>query len=65
MTPFFRRVAWKMIAALFAVMLVGGLDEWNQSFTIARTGAVQDIGIDLLGAGMVLLLVILFERRRR
>jgi VanZ family protein len=64
-TPFLRRSVWKMMVALFAVLLVGGLDEWNQSFTTARTGAVQDIGIDLLGAGMVLLLVILIERRRK
>jgi VanZ family protein len=64
-TAIIHKTVWRMAAALFVVVLVGGLDEWNQSFTNARTGVVQDIGIDLLGASLLLLFVILIQKKRR
>jgi VanZ family protein len=64
-TTFIRNTLWRITAVMAVVLLVAGFDEWNQSFTTARTGVVQDIGIDLVGACLVLLLVILIQRWRK
>ncbi|NHN29388.1 VanZ family protein [Paenibacillus agricola] len=61
---FISKALWRIGAVMAVVLLVAGFDEWNQSFTTTRTGVVQDIGIDLLGAALVVLLVILNQRWR-
>jgi len=46
------------VVLLFAAM-VAMTDEWNQTRAVQRTGAIQDVGIDMMGAAMGLAAVFL------
>jgi VanZ family protein len=61
---FVKRAVWRAAGAFSMVLLVGILDEWNQSFSPFRTGVFQDVGIDLAGACFLLVVLLLVERRR-
>ncbi len=50
--PWRRR--WAAIALAFTV-IVASVDEWQQSFVPSRTGTVNDVFIDSVGAGTLLL----------
>lgn len=49
---FYRKLQWKFpsILAVLSVTIIASLDEYNQTFIPSRTGAVQDVVIDVLGA---------------
>ena len=44
------------VASMLAVLAVGSLDEFNQSFNSSRTGAVSDVILDLVGGLLALVL---------
>ncbi len=58
MHPYKEKTFAKVILILLFVALVAMTDEWNQSTSQMRTGAIQDVGIDLLGATIGLMLII-------
>lgn len=60
--PFISRISWKVTLSLVVVLLVAIGDEWNQSTVATRTGAVQDVVLDL--AGGILALFILWVVRK-
>lgn len=49
---FYRGLQWKFpsLLAILSIFIVASLDEYNQSFIPSRTGAVQDVIVDVLGA---------------
>jgi len=49
--------------ALLPVPLLATADEWRQSASALRTGAVLDVGLDLAGGIAVLTLLLWIERR--
>jgi VanZ family protein len=53
------------VAALALVVLVALLDEYNQSFNVARTGTIWDSMIDISGGATALVLFNLWRRRKR
>jgi VanZ family protein len=57
------------VLAVLCTLLVAGLDEYHQSFLPSRTSSVFDVGIDLCGAIVFQLLLLLtiqwFTRRPR
>lgn len=55
-------LSWSYAVALFLVVLVAIFDEWNQSGRWNRYGSVYDIGLDLAGASVFILITILFMR---
>lgn len=50
--------------ALLLVLLVAAIDESRQVLLPNRTGSVWDVGLDLLGAGIVLCFLFWWQRRR-
>ncbi|WP_025027151.1 VanZ family protein [Caldalkalibacillus mannanilyticus] len=51
---------WKRVGVtLGATLLIAALDEWNQFMSSSRTGSVKDMMIDLIGACLGLMIVIL------
>lgn len=50
--------------SLLLVLAVAAMDELRQSFSDARTGALGDVGFDLLGALVALAIAVLLARRR-
>jgi VanZ family protein len=50
--------------ALGITLITAMLDEWHQSFDPARTSSVRDVGLDVTG-GIVFLLIALFVLRFR
>ena len=57
---------WRAVGPAAAVVITLGyaaLDEWHQSWVEGRVGAVSDVAIDALGAGVAALLVVLVRRR--
>ena len=55
------RIVW----TLAFCALVGGLDEWHQSYLPSRTGQPADALVDVLGAVLGLTLGAVLSRRRR
>lgn len=51
------RIAW-VLALLYALS-----DEWHQSFVATREGALRDVGFDMIGASVALLLLWLLGRQ--
>jgi VanZ family protein len=51
-------------AALALVVLVALLDEYNQSFNVARTGTIWDSMIDIAGGATALVIFSLWRMRR-
>jgi VanZ family protein len=53
--------------SLAFVIAVASLDETHQGFSIHRTGSLLDVGLDLLGGGLALVLVtvVLLSRSER
>jgi len=49
-----------IVAALLWTLLIASLDEFNQSFSIWRSGSPEDVVLDMTGAGLA---VIYFRRR--
>lgn len=49
---------------LLYVLMVSSLDEWNQGHTSMRTSAVQDVGVDVAGGCLGIVLAGLFMRTR-
>ncbi|MGH0030594.1 MAG: VanZ family protein [Myxococcota bacterium] len=49
--------------AMVLVLLVAAIDESRQAFSPTRTGSVWDVGLDLLGAVLVLGFVLWWRRR--
>ncbi|MER1985504.1 MAG: VanZ family protein [Solibacillus sp.] len=49
---FYHKLQWKFpsLLAVLSIVIIASLDEYNQSFIPSRTGAVQDVVIDVLGA---------------
>lgn len=56
---------WRFAVSLLLVALVAAIDETNQSFLASRTGAAQDVLLDISGGLTVILLFYLWERSRR
>ena len=52
-----KRLLWKSPAILLFAALIASLDEWNQLLRPGRTGAIEDVWIDLTGAAFGLLLI--------
>lgn len=50
--------------SLLLVLSVAATDELRQAFSETRTGAVGDVGFDLLGALVALAIAVLLARRR-
>lgn len=53
---------WRFVFALLLVSLVAITDEINQSFLASRTGAAQDVLLDISGGLTVILIIYLMER---
>lgn len=53
--------AWA--ASMFIAAVIAILDEWNQSGRWNRHGSVYDVGLDLTGAGLSILLAIFVSKR--
>jgi len=53
---------WRFLFSLLLVALVAAADETNQSFLNSRTGALQDVLLDISGGLTVILLFYLMER---
>jgi len=51
--------------AIFCTAIVASLDEWHQSFSTARTGALHDIVLDTFGAAVLITLVLFRSRTPR
>lgn len=49
----------------FLVLLVAGMDEFNQRFVMGRSGSVKDIGIDMTAFLLVFVAIFLKEREGR
>lgn len=62
--PYRRAGGWKAFAILAFTGAVALLDEWNQSSGAGRTSSAYDVGIDLAGAALGLLAVILASRSK-
>ena len=56
---------WMYLAAIFVVVAVASIDEFNQSFNAARTGSGYDVLLDISGGATVLVLIWLFNRPSR
>jgi VanZ family protein len=56
--------SWRFAFSLLLVALVAAADEINQSFLNSRTGALQDVLLDISGGATLLLIVWLFSRKR-
>lgn len=52
------------LLALFLVVLIASLDEFNQSFEASRTGSFWDVLIDISGGLVMIVTLVLFHRRR-
>jgi VanZ family protein len=50
--------------AIVCTTVVAALDEWHQSFLPERTGALEDVAIDVFGATALISLILLFAARR-
>ena len=55
---------WRFAVSLLLVALVAATDETNQSFLASRTGAPQDVLLDISGGLAVILILYLFEKYR-
>ncbi len=53
---------WGGCRAALLVLLVAGVDEFNQTLVLGRSGSVKDIGVDM--TAFLLVLVIMFIRKR-
>ena len=65
--PWARR-GLKMRSAAFSLgmtLLTAILDEWHQAFDPSRTGSIRDVGLDLTGAALFLLVAIFVFRAWR
>jgi VanZ family protein len=60
----FLRRGW-FVAAFALVVLVALLDEYHQSFNVARTGTIWDSMIDISGGATALAIFTLWHLRRR
>jgi VanZ family protein len=49
-------------ASLALVLAVAGIDEWRQSMSADRTGALSDVALDISGAASALVLAGAFRR---
>lgn len=71
LVPWVKRLVLRVPGALLIVAAFASLDEWNQSFTGDRTPTPLDVMVDLSGAaiGQIVLLLVLsvyrWKRRRR
>ncbi|GIP39889.1 hypothetical protein J31TS4_31690 [Paenibacillus sp. J31TS4] len=63
--PYRGHVAAKAAFVLAAVAATALVDEWNQLQRGGRTGAIQDVFVDLTGAAVALLVVLLLVKSRR
>ena len=54
----------RQIASFALVVFVASLDEWNQSFNVARTGSVYDILLDASGGAAALLFLWFFTKKQ-
>ena len=52
------------LAAGVLIIVIAGLDELNQSFNSARTGAILDVAIDVSGGAIAILAYWLMRKRR-
>ena len=52
-------------SALLLTCSVASLDEWHQSFIPSRTASVRDVALDTLGGVALLLIAMLWMRRKR
>ena len=59
---------WRAAGPRVAVVVTlawAALDEWHQTWVEGRVGAVSDVAIDALGAGIAAALIVAWLRRRR
>ncbi len=61
-TTLYKPVTWLWMPGL--VMLIGMLDEWNQSFRNRGSG-MNDVGSDVIGAVHILILALWFSKARK
>lgn len=47
--------------AFFVILFVASIDEYNQSFNVARTGSIYDVLLDCAGGLTVILLLCLYK----
>ncbi|MFC3799841.1 VanZ family protein [Cohnella sp. GCM10012308] len=66
LVPWIRSLAFRVTGALVVVAMFASLDEWNQSFTGGRTPTPLDVMVDISGAviGQIVLLIVLAIYRR-
>lgn len=61
---FYRQLKWiyPILLAILSIAIIASLDEYNQSFIPSRTGAVQDVLIDVMGATVFICSAALVKR---
>ncbi len=60
-----KETAVKVVGILLLTGCIAALDEWNQRMSAARTGAIQDVWIDMAGAcGGLLVCLLRFAGKR-
>jgi VanZ family protein len=57
-------MAWLVGGALLLTSAVASLDEWHQTLIPSRTGSARDVVLDTLGGIVLLLLAVLWTRKR-
>ncbi|MCI3927155.1 VanZ family protein [Paenibacillus sp. TRM 82003] len=63
--PYRGATVWKALMTLLVIVCIALLDEWNQLSAIKRTGSIYDVGIDLIGASMGLVIVFMLTKREK
>lgn len=56
---------YRYFTSLILVLSIASLDEFNQSFSAARTGSFQDVLLDVFGGSVMLAILYLWNFRRR
>ncbi|AZN43293.1 VanZ family protein [Paenibacillus albus] len=63
--PLRLKLPYSMLASLIIVAGIASLDEWNQLFTGGRTSTIRDVGVDVSGGMLFLLIFILLSKWAR
>ncbi|MNN45728.1 VanZ like family protein [compost metagenome] len=56
---------WKVGLVLLLAVVIAALDEWNQSALSSRTGVIQDVGIDFIGACLGLIAGLMIQTLKK
>ena len=59
----FLKRSWH-VAAILLTIGVAGFDELNQSFISSRTGSINDVILDSIGGGMIVVALVVYKKWR-